>query len=76
MSKGGLDSAWQRFVHAAIKDKTIAEEQRLSLHDLKRKGGTDTTGNVADKQTALGVTEAMMKVYDLSVPQVKPPDAP
>ena len=50
----------------------ITEEQRFSLHDLKRKGGTDTAGNVADKQTALGVSPAMMKVYDLSVPKVRP----
>jgi len=76
LTKSGLDSAWQRLIHATIKDNIITEEQRFSLHDLKRKGGTDTAGNVADKQTALGVSEAMMKVYDLSVPRVKASDAP
>lgn len=75
LTKDGLDSAWQRLIKAAILDKVITEDQRFSLHDLKRKGGTDTAGNVADKQTALGVSEAMMKVYDLSVPLVKPSDA-
>ena len=75
LSKSGLDSAWQRLVHKAIKDGVITLEQRFSLHDLKRKGGTDTAGTRADKQDALGVTEAMMNVYDLSVPLVKPSDA-
>ena len=74
LTKDGLDSAWQRLMKAAIREGVIAEEQRFSLHDLKRKGGTDTAGNVADKQTALGVSPAMMKVYDLSVPRVKPSD--
>lgn len=76
LSKSGLDSAWQRLIKRAIEDEIIDEADRFSLHYLKRKGGTDTAGNVADKQTALGVTEGMMKVYDLSVPLVKPSDAP
>lgn len=49
-----------------------AGKYRFSLHDLKRKGGTDTPGNRAEKQDALGVSEAMMNVYDKSVPRVKP----
>jgi len=57
-----------------VKDQVITIEQRFSLHDLKRKGGSDTAGNSADKQDALGVTAPMMKVYDLSVPRVKPSD--
>lgn len=72
LSKSGLDSAWQRFITMAIEANVITAEQRFSLHDLKRKGGTDTVGNRADKQDALGVSEAMMKVYDKSVPRVKP----
>lgn len=76
LTKSGLDSAWQRLMAKAIEDKIITEEQRFSLHDLKRKGGTDTAGTRADKQDALGVTETMMNVYDLSVPRVKPSDMP
>lgn len=72
LSKSGLDTAWQRLIHKSIEAGVITEEQRFSLHDLKRKGGTDTPGNRADKQDALGVSEAMMKVYDKSVPRVKP----
>lgn len=72
LTKDGLDSAWRRLIKAAMRDGVITDEQRFSLHDLKRKGGTATAGNVADKQTALGVSPAMMKVYYLSVPLVKP----
>lgn len=67
-----LDTAWQRLIHKAIEAGVITEAQRFSPHDLKRKGGTDTTGNRAEKQDALGVSEAMMKVCDKSVPTVKP----
>lgn len=72
LSKSGLDTTWQRFIHLAIREGVITEAERFSLHDLKRKGGTDTPGTRAEKQDALGVSEAMMKVYDKSVPQVKP----
>jgi len=72
LSKSGLDTAWQRLVHLALREGVLAPEERFSLHDLKRKGGTDTVGNRAEKQDALGVSEAMMKVYDKSVPRVKP----
>lgn len=72
LSKSGLDTAWQRLVAAALDEGVITAEQRFSLHDLKRKGGTDIKGNRAEKQDALGVSEAMMKVYDKSVPSVKP----
>lgn len=72
LTKSGLDSAWQRLVHAAIREAVITPEQRFSLHDLKRKGGTDTKDTKAEKQDALGVTEQMMKTYDKSVPCVRP----
>lgn len=72
LPKSTLDTAWQRLIHKAIEAGVITAAQRFSPHDLKRKGGTDTTGNRAEKQDALGVSEAMMKVYDKSVPTVKP----
>jgi len=34
----------------------IAEEDRFSLHDLKRKGVTDTPGTQHDKQDAAGLS--------------------
>lgn len=76
LSKSGLDSAWQRLIASCVEHQVITEDQRFSLHDLKRKGGTDTAGTKADKQQALGVTEAMMKVYDHSLAVVKPSDMP
>jgi site-specific recombinase XerC len=72
LTKSSLDTTWQRFIHRAIAAGVITAEQRFGLHDLKRKGGTDTVGNRAEKQDALGVSEAMMAVYDQSVPVVRP----
>jgi len=74
LKKSGLDSVMQRLMHSAMADGVITPEQRFGLHDLKRKGITDTAGTKADKQDAAGLTEAMMPVYDFSVPLVKPSD--
>lgn len=72
LQKTSLDSTWQRFIQLSISAGVISAEERFSLHDLKRKGGTDTVGNQAERQDALEVTDAMMKVYDKSVPRVRP----
>lgn len=73
LSKSGLDTAWQRFINAAIEDGVLTQEQRFGLHDLKRKGITDTKGTRAEKQEASGHRdESMLDVYDLSVPTVGP----
>lgn len=71
LQKTSLDSTWQRFIQLSLSEGVITVEERFSLHDLKPKGGTDTVGNRADRQDALGVSDAMMKVYK-SVPRVKP----
>ncbi|KFF47796.1 hypothetical protein GY26_18090, partial [Gammaproteobacteria bacterium MFB021] len=66
-----LDSAWQRFIRLAIAERVIRPEQRFGLHDLKRRGITDTAGTRHDKLEASGHrSAAMMDVYDLSVPLV------
>ncbi|KLI97422.1 integrase [Luteimonas sp. FCS-9] len=72
LTKSGLDTAWQRFIKLATEEKVITADQRFGLHDLKRKGGSDTPGTFAEKQQALGLTEQMMKTYDKSVPEVAP----
>lgn len=73
LRKSSLDSAWQRLIQRAIREGVITAEERFSLHDLKRKGVTDTPGTRADKQHASGhKSEEMMDVYDLSVPIVQP----
>lgn len=73
LRKTSLDTAWQRFITLAIADGDIDAEDRFALHDLKRRGITDTTGNRADKQEASGHRDAkMMDVYDHSIPIVLP----
>ncbi|PRY72442.1 hypothetical protein BCL64_104270 [Halomonas ventosae] len=42
LTKSAWDTAWQRFSRAALEDGTITEDERFSLHDLKRKGITAT----------------------------------
>ncbi|VVP33235.1 hypothetical protein PS865_04472 [Pseudomonas fluorescens] len=73
LRKSSLDTAGQPFMKSSIEDGTITTDQRFGLHDLKRRGITDTAGNRADKQEASGHRdESMMKVYDLSLPVVNP----
>ncbi|WP_375166114.1 integrase [Pseudomonas allii] len=73
LRKTSLDTAWQRFITLALADEFITPEQRFALHDLKRRGITDTVGNRADKQEASGHRDPkMMDVYDLSIPIVFP----
>jgi site-specific recombinase XerC len=73
LRKSSLDTAWQRFITLALADEIITPEQRFALHDLKRRGITDTAGTRADKQEASGHRDPkMMDVYDHSVPTVSP----
>ncbi len=73
LQKSSLDTAWQRFIRRAIAEHVITPAQRFGLHDLKRRGISDTEGTRADKQHASGdKSESMMDIYDLSVPIVQP----
>lgn len=73
LRKSSLDTAWQRFITLALADDIITPDQRFALHDLKRRGITDTVGTRADKQEASGHRDAkMMDVYDHSIPTVSP----
>ncbi|RMQ96179.1 Prophage PSPPH06, site-specific recombinase phage integrase protein [Pseudomonas savastanoi pv. glycinea] len=65
---GGPD----RFLAPPTRNRSaFFNEERFGLHDLKRRGITDTVGNRAVKQEASGHRdEAMMDVYDLSLPLV------
>lgn len=74
LKKTSLDTAWQRLIKLAIESGAIKPEERFGLHDLKRRGITDTAGNRHDKQEASGHrSAAMMDTYDLSVPVVEHP---
>lgn len=73
LRKTSLDTAWQRFITLAIADGEIDQEDRFALHDLKRRGITDTIGTRAEKQEASGHRDAkMLDVYDHSIPIVAP----
>lgn len=73
LQKSSLDTAWQRFIKASIEAGVITAEERFGLHDLKRRGITDTPGTRADKQLASGHRdESMLDVYDHSIPLVDP----
>jgi site-specific recombinase XerC len=68
LTKSGFNSAWQRLVKAAIVDGAIPAEARFGLHDLKRRGITDTKGTRGEKQQASGHrNEGMLDVYDQDV---------
>lgn len=72
ITKSGLDSSWQRLKARALTDHILAEDEWFGLHDLKRRGVTDTAGSRADKQHSSGhKTESMMDIYDLSLPIVQ-----
>lgn len=74
LRKSSLDTAWQRLMKLAVEEKVITAEERFGLHDLKRRGITDTTGNRHEKQEASGHrSAAMLDVYDLSIPLVYHP---
>jgi hypothetical protein len=67
-----LQTAWQRLMHAAIAGGIINAEQRFGLHDLKRRGITDTLGRQAKLDAGGHRSEQMLSVYDLEVPTVSP----
>jgi len=73
LKESAYHSAWQRFITGAIKQGIIEPSQRFSLHDLKRKGITDTHGDKESKKNAGGHTsDTMLDVYDKSIPEVNP----
>jgi len=64
-------SAWKRFIALAIKEGVITKEQRFGLHDMKRRGATDTKGTKAEKMEATGHhSRQMLDIYDHSKPHV------
>lgn len=72
LRKSSLDSAWQRLIRAAIAAGAITAEDRFGLHDLKRRGITDTRGRDAKFAAGGHRSEQMIDVYDLEVPAVEP----
>lgn len=68
LNSRAYQSAWQRFIKSAIQTGVIEESERFSLHDLKRKGITDTDQDNAGEHK----DPRMAEVYDKSIRTVKP----
>jgi len=64
-------NTWKRFMDMAVREGVIEEAERFGLHDMKRRGVTDTRGTKAEKMEASGHSSLqILKVYDMSVPVV------
>ena len=73
LRRSSLDSAWQTLMRTAVAEGVIAEDQRFGLHAMKHRGITDTPGTRDVKRQASGhKSDAMMDVYDHSLPGAKP----
>lgn len=72
--RGALDTLWRNRMPKAVEQNVIAAKDRFGIHDLKRKGITDTAGTRGEKHEASGHRSgSMMDVYALSVPRVTTP---
>ena len=61
-------------LNRAIKAEIIVEEDWFGLHDIKRRGTTDTEGTAEVKLEATGhKSRAMLPIYDKSIARVKTP---
>ena len=58
--KSSMDTAFNRLIRLAIDAGVIEESQRFGMHDLKRRGTTDTIGTRAEKQEMTGHKSAAM----------------
>ena len=51
----------------------MTEKEKFGLHDMKRRGVTDTIGSKVDKLEASGLSDfKILGTYDKSKPVVKP----
>ena len=74
LTKSGWQSIWRSFLNRAIKAEIMLEEDWFGLHDIKRRGTTDTEGTAEDKLEATGhKSRAMLPIYDKSIARVKTP---
>lgn len=71
ITKSTWQSAWTRFMRAAIGAGVIKQEDRFGIHDMKRRGATDTPGTKAEKMDATGhKTRSELDKYDFELPVV------
>jgi len=71
LAESAWQSAWGRFMDLAVTEGIITEDERFGLHDMKRRGATDTKGTKADKMESTGHSSLkMLSIYDMSIPVV------
>lgn len=73
LGMSGLHTAWQRLMIQMVAGGLLDTSERFGLHDLKRRGITDTPGRAAKLEAGGHRSEQMLAVYDLEVPAVEPP---
>ncbi|MDP6651285.1 MAG: hypothetical protein QGF90_04105 [Gammaproteobacteria bacterium] len=54
VTKDNWKNAWDRFTTLAIKEGVITKKEYFSLHDMKRRGVTDTDGTREERKDASG----------------------
>jgi len=65
ITQNAWQNAWADFMDLAVAEKVITSEQRFGLHDIKRRGATDTKGTKAQKMDATGhKTRSELDKYD------------
>jgi len=73
ITKSAWQNCWARFQALAIEEGVMKEEEKFGLHDMKRRGVTDTVGTRADRLEASGLSDyKILNTYDKSKPIVKP----
>ncbi len=65
-------NAWRRFLELDIEEGIMTKDEWFGLHDMKRRGTTDTLRTKVEKLEATGLSERVLPVYDKSVPIVDP----
>ena len=61
-------------LNPAVEAEIMSEQEWFGLHDIKRRGTTDTEGTAEDKLEATGhKSRAMLPIYDKSIARVKTP---
>ncbi len=65
-------NAWKRFLAQAKRAGILKDEDEFGLHDMKRRGVTDTTGTTAERMEASGHKDrGSFDRYDFHTPVVK-----
>ena len=74
LTASGWQSIFRNFQNNAIEEGLMTDEDWFGLHDIKRRGTTDTEGTAEDKLAATGhKSRRMLEIYDKSIARVKAP---